>query len=305
MDEAQAMNLVAEVLGVQPLSATHQTFGHSSTTYDVTLPDYNFMLRANTDSRVFATTKRNLAVLAELGLPVPKVLASDLTQTCYPLAYMILDKIPGRDLRYELEAMTPAQMTRLAEQIVGFQRRVMSLPQGNGYGYVGIGEAGPYTSWWELIRPGNNNETAEAAKDVVNVWQVRVQHQMRQFGFYFRSVPPVCFLDDITVKNVIVQNGELQGLVDFDCVCYGDPLYWLALTATGIVSDVGTRELFYVQELKRLWELTPQQEQVFALYSAVISLDFLRRFSEAETPEWNARMLAAVERWMRVVEQSG
>ena len=103
---------------------------------------------------------------------------------------------------------------------------------------------------------------------------------------------------------MIIQHGELQGLVDFDCVCYGDPLYWLALTATGVVSDVGLRELFYVEELKRLLTLTPEQEQVLALYSAGMALDFVRRFSEAETLEWNARMLDAVEKWMCVVEQN-
>ena len=43
--------------------------------------------------------------------------------------------------------------------------------------------------------------------------------------------------------------GELQGMVDFDVVCYGDPLYMVGLTATAIVIDVGTRELFYVEEL--------------------------------------------------------
>ena len=300
MNEAQASNLVAEALGVQPLSAKHQTFGHNSVTFDVKLPERNVIVRANTNPQVFATTENNIAVLGGLGLPVPKVLASDMTKARYPFGWMILDKIPGRDLRYELGTMTPAQITHLAEQIVGFQRQVSLLPQGKGYGYVGIGESAPFTSWWELIRPGDNNQTAETANDVVNLWQARVQAQMRNFEVYFRAVPPTCFLDDITVKNVIVQNGELEGLIDFDCVCYGDPLYWLALTATGVVSDVGAPGLFYVQELKRFWELTPEQEQIFALYAAAISLDFLRSFSEAETPQWNARMLAAVKLWMNM-----
>ena len=126
---------------------------------------------------------------------------------------------------------------------------------------------------------------------------------MQDFAPYFHSVPPTCFLDDITVKNVIVENGELQGLVDFDCVCYGDPLYWLALTAVGVISDVCARELFYVDELTRLWQLTPQEEQVLALYSAAMSLDFLRRFAPVETVTWNAGMWAAVEQWTRRGEQ--
>jgi len=117
-------------------------------------------------------------------------------------------------------------------------------------------------------------------------------------------VPPTCFLDDITVKNVIVRSGELQGLVDFDCVCYGDPLLWLALTATGVVSDVGTRELFYIEELKRLWKVLPEQEPVLALYAAIFALDFLRRFTPSETPIWRARMGAAIERWITFTEQN-
>lgn len=303
MNETQIMALVAEVVGIQPLSAVHQTFGHNSVTYDVALPSRSVIVRANADPGVFATTERNIAVLAGLGLPLPHVLASDLTGSRVPFAYMILDKIPGRDLRYELSAMTPEQMTRLAEQIVGFQRRVMRLPPGSGYGYVGIGEAGPHASWWALLDSDGNAQPARQAEDRIGAWQARVQERMRDFEAYFRAVPPTCFLDDITVKNVIVQHGELQGLVDFDCVCYGDPLFWLALTATGVVSDVGPPGQFYVEELKRFWKLTAEQEQVLALYSAAMTLDFLRRFSEAETPTWNAHMWAVVEQWLALADQ--
>ncbi len=302
MNEEQILSLVAQTLGKQPLSATHQAFGHNSVTYDVALPGRNVIVRANANPQVFATTERNLAVLAGLGLPVPTVIVFDLTKTHHPFAWMVLDKIPGRDLRYELAAMTSAQMTRLAEQIVDFQRRVTRLPQGSGYGYVGIGEPGPYASWWELLGFDKNAPPASQT-DNIRLWQGRVQKRMQNFAPYFHSIPPTCFLDDITVKNVIVQNGKLQGMVDFDCVCYGDPLHWLALTSVGVVSDVGARGLFYVDELTRLWQLTHQQEQVLALYSAAISLDFLRRFAPVETAQWNARMWAFVEQWTRGGEQ--
>ena len=112
------------------------------------------------------------------------------------------------------------------------------------------------------------------------------------------EVSPICFLDDITVKNVIVQNGALRGLVDFDCVCYGDPLYWIGLTATTVACDVGTEELFYVDELCRCGELTAEQRGIAALYAAWIALDFLHRFAAQETDAWRARMLAAIDVWL-------
>ena len=302
MKEAEAMTLVAETLGMQPIAAIPQPFGHCSVTYEVVLPGRSVMVRMNEDAQVFATTRNNLDVLAGLGLPTPTVLAVDLTRRHVPFAYMLLDKIPGRDLRYELGAMSFEQMTRLAAQIVAFQRQVGRLPSGRGYGYVGIGETGPYASWWDVVARESALGDAQA-DDGTDPWRIRVRRQRKRLEPYLRSVPPTCFLDDITVKNVIVQDGALQGLVDFDCVCYGDPLFWLALTAIGVVSDVGMRELFYVEELKRLWELTPDREEALALYSAGMALDFLGRFSASETPEWNRRMSAALEHWLSLAEQ--
>ncbi len=281
------------VLGSSARVITHQPFGHNSVTFDVALVDgRRVIVRTNADPAVFAATEHNLSVLADLGFPVPRVLAADLSQTRWPFAYLILPRLPGRDLRYELAAMTPDQMTRLAAQIVGFQRTVGdALSPGRGFGYVGIGERGPFTSWWEMLAPPENG-VADARKAAYH-------RCVRVFEPYLRSVAPTCFLDDVTVKNVLVEHGELRGLVDFDCVCYGDPLYWLALTAVGVVSDVGTRELFYANELARFYGVTDAERPVLALYAAGMAADFLGWYAAAsETTGWNRRMEAAFDRWL-------
>jgi aminoglycoside phosphotransferase (APT) family kinase protein len=120
---------------------------------------------------------------------------------------------------------------------------------------------------------------------------------------YLRAVPPTCFLDDVTTKNVIVQDGVLQGLIDFDVVCYGDPLYQVALTATAVISDVGPDALFYVDELCRLWTLTAEQQRAVWLYAASFGLEFLRRMQADESLEWAERMLTYVDRWLTLVER--
>ena len=290
----QVRVLVRDVLGEEPVAVTHQDFGHRSLTFDVALAGCSVIVRTNDDAGAFVATERNLATLAGLGLPVSRVLAADLIGERFPFGWMVLEKIPGRDLRYELGAMTEAQMTRLAEQIVGFQRRVMALPAGDGFGYVPIGEAGPFASLWDLLH------AEEAA--TAGVLEPRLAALIRARERYFRRHPPICFLDDITTKNVIAQDGELQGLVDFDAVCYGDPLFWLGLTATVVVCDVGTRELFYADELCRLMGLTDDERQVFALYAAWISLGFVQKFAASEGEAWRARMEAARAGWLAEAE---
>jgi aminoglycoside phosphotransferase (APT) family kinase protein len=301
LDAQGVLALVAEVLGERPRAATRMTFGHSSVVYDVALPARQVIVRLNERAAVFAGTARNLAILARLGLPMPRLLAADLTAARWPVAYLILEKIPGRDLRYELTTMSPAQLARIAEQIVSFQRRVATLPPGAGFGWAPIGERGAFSSWWELIQR-DLGKAAPTDDAVVAEWAARVAGLARRLAPYLARVPPTCFLDDVTTKNVIVRDGELRGLVDFDVVCYGDPLFTIGLTAAAIVSDVGTRELFYVEELCRCWGLTAEQRRAVALYSALHALDFLQRAKAEETDAWTARMLGALRRWATAAE---
>ncbi len=290
----QVRVLVRDVLSEEPLAVTHQDFGHKSLTFDVALAGRSVIVRTNADAGTFAATERNLATLAGLGLPVSHVLAADLTGARFPFGWMLLEKIPGRDLRDELPAMTEAQMTHLAEQIVGFQRQVMALPAGTGFGYAPLGETGPFASLWDLLQEG------EAA--TVGVMEPRLEALIRARADDFRQAPPICFLEDMTTKNVIVQGGELQGLVDFDAVCYGDPLFWLGLTATVLVCDLGPRERFYGDELCRLMALTAGQQRLVALYAAWISLGFVQRLGAGETDAWRGRLAAARAGWLAEAE---
>lgn len=302
MDEQQVMKLVSDTLGIQPQAASHMAFGHNSVTYDVALSSSNIIVRTNKNAQVFSDTEHNLTVLAQLGLPVPRVLATDLTLKKYSSAYMILDKIPGRDLRYELEGMTRGQMTKVAEQIVSFQHTVATLPMGKGFGYVAIGEQGPFSSWLELLQFELQRRSSDVQKDILDKWRIRLTHVLDNFKVYLAQVQSVCFLDDVTIKNVILLNGELQGLVDFDCVCYGDPLWMIGLTKTAIVSDIGVQALFYVEELCRIWQLIEEQHNIVDLYAAIHTLDFMERLMTKESNVWVERTMEIVETWLAHLE---
>jgi len=300
MTASQAVDLIYKQLGEMPLGCEKMAYGHQSITYDVALPTRNVIVRMNDSAQVFACTQNNIAELRKLGLPVPEMIASDLSITKFPFAYMILEKIPGRDLGNELAAMTPEQMTRLAEQIVRFQQLVGGLSEGAGYGFAGIGERAVHESWWEEVRPAgtSDEDVPESSRGLA----AKVREQLSKHEEYFKSIPPTCFLDDVTVKNVIVKDGELKGIVDLDFVCYGDPLYWLALTQVGVVSDVGNDGLFYVKELRRLWQKDSVQERILDLYSASMALYFIRMYANKETAAWISRMEAATAGWLGAIE---
>lgn len=286
------------MLGETPSAVIRMMFGHRSISYDVTLANRSLVVRTNADPNVFAGTSANLAALRKLGLPVSKLIASDLTKAVYPAAYMILEKIPGRDLRFELDTMTPAQKRRLAEQIVGFQRKVASLPKKKGFGYAAIGETARFSTWLELIVSEIRKDLPDDLEPPLERLHNRVFGLTDAFTPYLEKVSPTCFLDDLTTKNVIVQNGELRGLIDFDVVCYGDPLWTLGLTASAIVFDLGPEHLDYVDALCDAYELDEAARAVVTWYAALFALTFWASGSQ----EQRKRLLHALESWLEALE---
>jgi phosphotransferase family enzyme len=245
--------------------------------------------------------------LRGLGLPVPSVLHADLTRSRYPFAYVMTDTFPGRDLGFALADMTAAQMTRLAKQVVGFERQASGLPQGLGYGFMPIGAPGGHGCWIDAVRadrraigdavdgPAGPSRDLELADLLADVWSALDRSSAR-----LDAIEPICFLDDLTTKNVIVHDGILSGVVDFDVVCYGDPMYWLALTQVAILSDVGAAGQFYVDELIRLWDPSAFEHANLALYSALHAAEFLRWPDDGQTDAAIARrdrLVRAARSW--------
>jgi aminoglycoside phosphotransferase (APT) family kinase protein len=295
-EEASVLRIMAGTFGIEPIGLERVTLGHISRTYKVQLPDRSVIVRTNDNLEMFATTACNIDILRNLGLPVPRVLVSDLVIEQQPFAYMVMACIPGRDLLYELAAMSRPQMTTLAEQLVRYQRIVGTLPLGDGFGYVGIGQKGPQAKWWDVLF----HDQAENPPDSqpLRRWHARIYEIVRRHENYLRAAAPTCFLDDITVKNVMIENGMLAGLVDFDCVCYGDPLWWIGLTASGVVSDVGSDELFYVDEICRFYGLSEEQRRIVPLYAALHASTFINGSNGSEGEEWTNRLRHHIDQWL-------
>ncbi len=272
----QLSKIIEYHFGVEPLNFSHMTFGHSSSAvYSMGLPQSEIILKINKDAKALEGIEHNLMVLSQLGLPVSKILYSDMSCLCFEAAYVILGKIPGTDLRYEIASMTKAQMTILAEQIVTFQEQVMTLAEGQGFGWVPVGQVGPFTSWADIIRHDLEKGKLTLEALVENKLYQHITRLAQPLENYFTKVRPVCFLDDVTTKNIIVQNGQLQGLVDFDVVCYGDPLFWLSLTQTAVFADVGEVGQFYVDELMRFWKVDANKQRIVQFYCLLQAMDFV------------------------------
>jgi aminoglycoside phosphotransferase (APT) family kinase protein len=285
LGETKALALAEQATGQRASEARPRAGGESSEVYEVTLDQgLSVVVRLHHDPLVYSATRRNLEILADLGLPVPKVLLEE------PGA-LVLEKIPGTDLRFVLPTLTDAQVATIAKSVAAYQRTVMeTLPPGSGFGWVGIGAKGPHPTW-------------KAALGFESQHDPRLLEAAKTLDDYLSNGAPTCHLDDITGKNVLIEKGALAGLVDFDVVCYGDPHFWLGLTCAGVLTDCGKKELRYTDALTDAFGVDVLGRRAVAFYSAWIATEFVRRFADAEPPAWRARMEAGIARWLE--EASG
>ncbi|MEJ8302774.1 aminoglycoside phosphotransferase family protein [Saccharibacillus sacchari] len=295
---ASVEKLIAETFGSEAETLERMAFGHRNIVYRAEVEGQPIIVRTNGDRSVMRRTADNMTDLRELGIPVPRIRAYDIEGADYPFAYMILEEFPGRDLRYELPDMTETQMTAVAEKIVSFQRMTRRIPHGEGYGWVPIGEKGPFDSWQELIADERANNFRSSGEIVGSGLMDALDRRLELLHPYFAEVEPVCFLDDLTIKNVIVEKGDFRGVVDFDVVCYGDPLYFIALTQTAILCDLGEKRLFYAEELCRIMGLDERQRRIVDVYSCLFVGSFLDYCRENGDEDAEARLLMYMGKWL-------
>ncbi len=279
-----AAALIRRALQVEPLALVPQLLTQSGNTiYRADLPDgRKVVLRISPQRSTFAYTAHNLGALRALGVPVQHVLAVG------PLAsggsFVILNWLDGFDLKFALPSMRADQMIRVAGHVSDCQRRVASLPRSHGFGWAPVGQDAALAHWTDLF-----GTPAGAAFDDAPTPLARLRARLRTVRAtlepYFETCQPVCFLDDLTTKNVIVDNGTLSGFIDIDFVCYGDPLLQVGSTLAYLAADVGDTGRAYGDALIDRCALTGDARRAMYFYAGLWTTGFLAT-AEAAGDAW-------------------
>ncbi len=223
--------------------------------------------------------------LRAVGAPLPALLRADLGPAGgFP--YMLLERLPGKDLGDAYTEMTSLQRQSLAAEIVAVQRNVARLPRAVGYGFArSYDDPGLHASWLDVVLADvERSRTRIAATGVVPLaLAARTRRAVMEIAGYLRAVAPIAFLDDTTTKNVLVDGGVLSGIVDTDAVCFGDPLFTLALTRMALLAHDLDSE--YADYWRDLLALDDDQRRALTVYTAVFCLGFMsevgQRFNRA------------------------
>jgi aminoglycoside phosphotransferase (APT) family kinase protein len=277
-----AAAIAAQFTNVRVANVARFTTGLAHFVYDVECADGCKLVvrmgRSN-DHVTFDAAEYWSKLLRPLAIPLPTLYARG---DYSGLPYLLLERLPGRDLHDEYPSLSADAKRRLARQVVEIQRVVGTLPSGCGYGFARHLD-GPY---WASTWPGFLHQLLDRSRRQIRAAGVvdtrvieRVAHALDRDRAVLELVAPTPFLDDVTTKNVIVDAGRLSGIVDVDALCFGDPLLTIALTQMALLS--AARSTDYVEMWCDLVALTAEQRKTLRLYTAVHCVGFLSEQGQA------------------------
>lgn len=298
-----ACRVTAAALGAEVTRARRFTTGLHHFVYEVTEAGGRTVVMRMTrpsEARFMRSAVALSGQLRPLGVPLPELLAAD-TDAAFP--WMLLERLPGRDLGDVVASLSEASLKHIAERVAAAQRIAATTSSAGRYGFSPTPEGAPFGSWSEVIAADIERSRGRIAS--VGLFDLAVIEPLeRKLSRYRRDLDAIAatpFLHDTTTKNVIVTGaGEFSGIVDVDDLCFGDPRFVPALTHVAL-RDVPVN---YVDHLLQAagWA----DDGLYRLYIAVIFLGFMsehgQRFNDNEptsSPEAREKLFAHYEGALR------
>jgi aminoglycoside phosphotransferase (APT) family kinase protein len=232
-------------------------------------------------SHSFAGAVHWSQILRPMGAPLAEILSADIDGAITGYSALLLERLPGTDLGKVYANMTREQKFELAQEMIQIHKKMDTLPLGKGYGFTpSINGPWPHGTWAEVVEASVNRSrqrlqaTGVEARDLPG----RLLALLKSHGPLLAQVPARPFLDDSTTKNVIMSEGKLSGIVDVDEICYGDPLFNVALTHTALCA--AGLDTDYTEHWLELLQPPAAGRQLFQLYRANFLLDFLSEIGQ-------------------------
>lgn len=219
--------------------------------------------------------------LIDKKVPLPTLYYSELDENVNGFPVMIMNRLLGKDLNDVYLSLTSKQKKEIAKEIVSIQKNVATLPLGKGYGCARSADDPSLHKQWmgvldaSLERSRNRIQQAGVqSTDVVD----KVKQAIYKELSYFNTVNATCFLDDTTTKNVIINKGRLEGIVDVDSVAFGDPLFTVALTRMSLLAS--SYDTDYIEYWIKELHLSSNQRTALDLYTALFCVDFMSEIGQ-------------------------
>ncbi len=169
----------------------------------------------------------------KLGIPVPKIITLDESKKLAKFDYVIETYVPGKGLG---EVKLSNKQSKAIMHQLGLYLKKMHTIRTKKYGLLVSEKIGEHRKWAEVIKPEIDGILEDLREK--KILQNKIIQQMSE---YFREREDVLSFNnprllhnDLNRENILVQKGEISGIIDFGDAFSGDPMYDVARAYQGL-----------------------------------------------------------------------
>lgn len=187
--------------------------GTGNFVFVVDADDGKYILRCNTEDNAYKDTVYWLKLLKNCSVPVPQIILSGVYGQ---YSFLILNYMPGDDIGKIYKNLSDSEKRSIAHEVIVIQNRVSKLK-------VSVESDWSWNTFIkEMLCRAEMRISKNGYFDVAKVSQV---HSIAEgLSGYFASIKPIPYLDDISTKNLLIENGKVSGIIDVDWIGIGDML---------------------------------------------------------------------------------
>jgi len=281
-----AASVVTSMTNEKIISSTRMTTGDQYFVFAIKTEESEYVIRiTNVEHKnKFISAIYWQEKLIPLGIPLAKFIQTDLDCKHSKFPALLMMSLPGNDLCNIYSSLTSADKKNLANEMVKIQSATNTLPDGLSYGIVASYEQpSDDKSWYDFLMnrlqffmkiiKENAIFDENLVAEVISIAKIMEEE--------LRAIPARPFLWDASERNVIIHKGEISGIVDVDDMCFGDPLFVLALTYTALANE--GHDTLYTDYWAEALRLDKNAQRRLAFYRLFYAVTFMRKHSMTTT----------------------
>jgi aminoglycoside phosphotransferase (APT) family kinase protein len=276
------------------------TEGFFNVAYEITLQDTSEVILkiAPPKGSTVMTHEKNIMytevetmrlVKAKTSVPVPQVLYYDDSHVLCDSDFFIMTKIKGKSFQSQFENMKDEDKNAI-EYKVGEYNRAMNSIIGSGFGYYGQKEK-QGSDWYEVFKSIIKDaiQDSKVYDVILDIPENDIYSLLDEYKDIFKEVQtPRLVHWDLWAGNILVEDGVIQGLIDFERCLWAD-----ALMEVGFRS-YSNPEFFYkgygITELTKNEKVRAKWYDFYVFLIMTMESDY-RKYEDTSISEWGKSMM--------------
>lgn len=243
-------------------------------------------------------------LLADSGLPVPSVIALDVSRRIVPYDFIVLTRLSGANLAESWRELAPGQMHDLAREAGRCLARLHAITF-PAFGKLREQDAPRFRSWSDYFNDYAHRYLNEAARSglLPEPLPMRLVSALdRSQSLLTRVTQGVLIHNDYHYENILQRAGRLTGILDFEWALSGDPAYDF-MSADVREGQIPGSEAAFRAGYHALRSFDAEHERRLALYRLFLCLETAVTHARRGKPPGTQSALASMADLLETVEE--